>query len=77
MCDPMTIRHLPHSNIENRNRSTSFNFTGDLNVIAAADYFHLEESANDGKEELLAVIFTNTKTNARVIFTKTNTSRVI
>ena len=63
--------YLPHSNIENRNRSTSFNFTGDLNVIAAADYFHLEESVNDGKEELLAIIFTTIKANTKTNMTNT------
>ena len=32
------IWHLAHSNIENRNRSTTLNFTGDLNVIADGDH---------------------------------------
>ena len=32
------IWHLADSNIENRNRSTTLNFTGDLNVIADGDH---------------------------------------
>ena len=59
----MVMRYLSHSNIENRNRSTSFNFTGDLDIIAAVDYFDLEESANNDEEADI-----NTKT--RLIFTK-------
>ena len=83
------MRYLPHSNIENRNWSASFNFTSDLNVIAAnncdldviaADNFdheHVEDEASKMiKLQLMAVTFTNTNMDTGIMFTKTNTRMI-